>query len=91
MEYDADIFDAVEFGDLEIVKLYWTDEINIDWQDSNGMNLVMTACLFGHIEIVKHLLKYGPDLTIKNMKEQTVLDIAQELNHQEIIALLSEV
>ncbi|WMX13173.1 ankyrin repeat domain-containing protein [Aureispira sp. CCB-E] len=56
MEYDADIFDAVEFGDLESVKMYWSKEMNIDWQDSNGINLIMLASRYNHKEIVKHLL-----------------------------------
>ena len=36
MSYDADIFDAVEFGDLLSVQMYWTDAININWQDETG-------------------------------------------------------
>lgn len=31
MEYDVDIFDVVEFGDLELIKIFWLKEINIDW------------------------------------------------------------
>ena len=90
MEYDSDLFDAAEFGDLDTLKSYWSNEININWQDLNGMDLVMTACQFGNKDIVIHLLTLKPDLTKKNLKGQTALDIAIELNNQQIINLLNE-
>lgn len=90
MEYDGDIFDAAEFGDLETLKLFWTDQINVDWQDSNGMDLIMTACQFGNEDVVIHLLTYKPDLTKRNKKGQTVLDIAIEINNKNIIDLINE-
>ncbi len=40
MEFDSDIFDAVEFGDLESVKRYRTKDININFQDDNGISLI---------------------------------------------------
>ena len=90
MEYDADIFDAAEFGDLDTLKSYWSDQINIDWQDLDGMDLVMTACKFGNKDIISYLLTLKPDLTKKNKKGQTALDIALELNSKQIIDLFNE-
>lgn len=54
MEYDADIFDAVEFGDLESIKTYWTDQINIDWQDGDGMDSSMdiSFSVFTNISLI---------------------------------------
>jgi len=90
MEYDGDLFDAAEFGDLETLESFWTDQINVDWQDLNGMDLIMTACEFGNENIVIHLLTYKPDLAKKNNKGQTALDIAKKANHKNIIKILSE-
>lgn len=52
MKYDADIFDTVEFGDLESVKLYWSEETNIDCQDCNGMTLLMYSVSYTNVEVV---------------------------------------
>jgi len=88
MEYDADIFDAVEFGDLESVKMYWSKETNIDWQDNNGINLIMLASRYNHKEIVKHLLTLNPNLYLKNNEEETVFQIAERLEDKEIFKIL---
>ena len=88
MEYDADIFDAVEFGDLESVKMYWSKETNIDWQDNNGINLIMLASRYNHKEIVKHLLALNPNLYLRNKEEETVFEIAERLEDKEIFKIL---
>ena len=88
MEFDLDIFDAVEFGDLDTLKSYWKDSININFQDSNGMDLLMIACSYGHIEIVKFLIKHKPNFNNKNKLGQTAIDIATLNDHEPIIALI---
>ena len=88
MEFDADIFDAVEFGNLADVQTYWTDSININYQDLSGIDLLMLACKYGHLDIVKYLLQFNPDLENKNNKGQTAIDIAIKNNFMEIVAQL---
>jgi ankyrin repeat protein len=90
MSYDADIFDAVEFGDLLSVQMYWTDAINIDWQDETGTDLLMLACGYGHIEIVHFLLSFNPNLNQKNNFGKTTLQLAQENGYADIINLILE-
>ena len=89
MEFDADIFDAVEFGDLQTVQSYWTEEINIDWQDGKGMSLLMYASYYGHSDIVRFLLTKAPNLALVNHKGKTSLDIAKENQQDEIVNILS--
>ena len=36
LTYDGDIFDAIEFGDLESVKMYWQKRIEIDYQEKEA-------------------------------------------------------
>lgn len=84
MEYDSDIFDAVEFGDLETVKTYWKKEINIDYQDNNGMSLIMLASIYNHKEIVNHLLTLNPNLYLRNNNKETVFQLAEKLKDKEI-------
>ena len=84
MEYDSDIFDAVEAGNLEEVKQYWREEINIDFQDENGLNLIMLASIYNHIEVVKFLLTLNPDLYLRNNEGETVFQIAERLEDKEV-------
>lgn len=90
MNYDADIFDAVESGDLETIKSYWTKEIDIDFQDNNGMNLIMLASTYNQKEIVSYLLTLNPNLYLKNNNNETVFEIAERLESKEIYKNLIE-
>lgn len=74
MKFDSDIFDAVTFGDLDSVQMYWSDEIDIDYQDKFGMTLLMYASMYGWSEIIDYLLKYQPDVTLCDYKGETAID-----------------
>lgn len=88
MEYDPDIFDAVEFGDLESIKLYLNENINIDHQDLNGMTLLMFASYYGFEEIVEYLLSFKPNMKLKNLRGNTALDLAIKNNHVKTVEIL---
>ena len=90
MEYNSDIFDAVEFGDLESLKKYWTKDININFQNDNGINLIMLASRYNHKEIVNHLLTLKPNLSLRNKEDETVFQIAERLEDKEIFKTLNE-
>ena len=88
LKYDPDIFDAVEFGDIETVKMYFTEDIDINYQEPNGRDMIMIASYYGHVDILKYLLKYNPDLTQKNKEGKTAIEIAKESNQTEIVKIL---
>lgn len=90
MEYNADIFDAVEFGDLTTLKIYWTDETDIDYQDDKGRSLTMLAARYNHKDIVHHLLTFNPNLSLLNNEQETVFQIAEQLEDKEIYNILVE-
>ncbi|MFK7808086.1 MAG: ankyrin repeat domain-containing protein [Saprospiraceae bacterium] len=90
MEYDSDIFDAVEFGDLKSVKRHWTKEINVNFQDENGISLIMLASRYNHKDIVNHLLTLKPNLYLKNKEGETVFQIAGQLKDKEIFKTITE-
>ena len=90
MEFDADIFDAVEFGDLQTVQSYWTEEINIDWQDGKGMSLLMYASYYGHSDIVRFLLAKAPNQALENAQGKTAIEIAAENHKKEIVNILTQ-
>ena len=33
LTYDGDLFDTIELGDLQTVKIYWQEGIEIDYQE----------------------------------------------------------
>ncbi len=88
LKYDPDIFDAVEFGDIDSVKMYFTEDIDINYQELNGRDMTMIASYYGHAEILKYLLQYNPDLTQKDKEGKTAIEIAKEKNHTKIIKIL---
>lgn len=84
LTYDGDIFDAVEFGDLDTLKLYWQDAIDLDYQEKEGNTLLMLAVSYGWEEIVQFLLSKGPNLHLINKEGDTALDIARKKRHMQI-------
>lgn len=35
LTYDGDILDAIEFGDLESIQMYWQKNIDIDYKETD--------------------------------------------------------
>ncbi|MEN0048098.1 MAG: ankyrin repeat domain-containing protein [Bacteroidota bacterium] len=91
LETDPDIFDAIEFGDIETVKNYWTDHINIDWQDNKGMSLIMYAVYYADIPIIELLLTKNPNLHLRSNDGQTVFDIAKARDNEDLLEMLSNI
>ena len=55
--------------------------------EDNGMTPLHLASLWGYVEDIKVMLKYGADPTIKDKKGKTALDYAKEKGYAEIVAL----
>jgi ankyrin repeat protein len=83
--FDPDIFDAVEFDDLESLKMYWRNDINIDYQDLNGMTLLMYAVSYDHTAIIEYLLSKNPDLGLRDKMGASVFD---KVKSEEVLFLL---
>lgn len=90
MKFDPDIFDAVELGDLESVKMYWDDDTDVDAQDLNGMTLLMLAVYYKNKEIVQFLLEKGGRIQLKNNKGKTAIDIAIGSENKDILKILRD-
>lgn len=88
MEFDLDIFDAVELYELTSIKMYWQESTNIDWQDIRGRSLLILAAHYGDPEIIQYLLSKNPNPDLKDKHGKTALDIAREDNKTEAIKLL---
>jgi ankyrin repeat protein len=69
---------------LDVVK-------NINEYDSNGWTALMHSVVDDeHIEITKAILKKNPDLSIKNLDEETALDIAKIFGNKNTVKLLED-
>lgn len=74
----------IEFFEYLLEK--WAD-VNI--QNEEGNTMIMDEISFHNTYMVKTLLKYNPDLNIKNNNWKTAIDIAKEHNYQDILDLLN--
>jgi hypothetical protein len=99
--YDADLFDAAEFGDLDWVQRSIGSmgvdgkPIDINVQDLRGETILMIASRYAWSEIVRFLLDHGADPNLRNNKGQTALMLAQDREanlreYEEVVTLLKE-
>ena len=73
-EFDADLFDAAEFGDLDWIKQHFEDpslektvkRTQLEYQDKNGNSLLTISTYYKHMEIAFFLLSQKSQLEIKN-------------------------
>ena len=86
--YDGDLFDAIELGDLESVKMYWQEGIEIDYQEKGGNSMLMLAVSYGFRDIVEYLLSKQPNLDLRNDQGQTAADIAKEKGYDQILNMM---
>lgn len=71
LTYDADIFDGVMLGNLDSVKMYWQDQIDIDFQEIGGYTMLVLAASFGFEEMLQFLLTKNPDQSLQNYAGKT--------------------
>jgi hypothetical protein len=92
--FDADLFDAAEFGDIAWVQRSVGSvgldgkPIDINAQDERGVTILMIASRQGWIEIVRFLLVNGASPSLKDNQGQTALMKAQANGWTEIVDLL---
>jgi ankyrin repeat protein len=90
LNYDGDLFDAIELGDLESAKIYWSEDIEIDYQEKGGNSMLMLAVSYGFKDVVEFLLSKQPNLNLKNDQGQTAADIAKEKGYDQILNLIKK-
>jgi ankyrin repeat protein len=92
--YDADLFDAAEFGDIEYAKLLLGHPgcdgkpIDVNAQDTEGTTILMLASYYGHEDMVRLILEHGADPNLKDSKGRTALMRAGSSNHTNVVGLL---
>ena len=88
-DYSADIFTATMLGNLENVKWLVKKGVPADSVDQNRDTPVHIAAAYGHLNIVKYLIKeQNIPVYIKGDNDRTPLHYAAAYGHDEIISYL---
>ena len=88
---DADLFDAVEFGDREYAEILLdAPDVNVYAQDLAGTTILMLASDYGHTELVQLILSCGADPNLQDKQGRTALRRASESGHFGVVELLKQ-
>ena len=64
-------------------------KVDVNVQDANGETALHDAARFGHKGVAVLLVDGGADTSLENEKGQTALQVAQEYDQPDVVALLS--
>ena len=73
---DISIYDAVEDGNIEVVKQHLAAGTDVNSKDKDGWTPLHEAASEGHNKIVELLIAKGADVNVKNDDGKTPLDAA---------------
>lgn len=81
---------AAESGDVAAVEdLLGRKAFEIDERDCGGMTALMAACINGHVEVVRVLLRLGANTALR-VRGWAALALASRAGHAEVAAALLE-
>jgi uncharacterized protein len=82
---------AADGGYVEVMQLLVSKGAYINSRDDrNGWTPLHQAAYSGKVEAVKFLLVHGAPVDVKDRDNRTALDLAQEGNHADVMALLQK-
>ena len=80
---------ATQIGCIKSIKLL--SKNNIDTKNNKGKTALIYAVMNNYIVIVKELLKFKPDISIKDNDGFSACEYAQLYHHNEIFGLLMQI
>ena len=83
----AAIHGAAFKGHYGVVVLLVEYNAKFDVPDQNGTTPLIYATLFGHIDVAKFLFAKGSNPRLKDNTEQSAVDYARQLKHEDLIEL----
>ena len=85
-----DLFLAAEAGDLAKVEELIENRVNINWQNSDGVSVLMQAAASNQPEILNLLLRWGAYFDLQDNDGWTALMFAARFGHTKVVQLLLE-
>ncbi|XP_062588305.1 ankyrin repeat domain-containing protein 50-like [Saccostrea cucullata] len=73
-----------------MVKILLENGVDIYAYDKYGCSPIVRACKEGHEAVVKMLIEHGADINLRDENGKTVIDIARDLNREDIVDLMHE-
>lgn len=76
---------AARLGDLNTVADLLASNVHVDTKDNiTGLTPLIAAAMYGHPDVVQHLLAFEPDVDIKDKTGKTALDYSKQYNYKQI-------
>jgi ankyrin repeat protein len=69
----AHFIDAARRGDLELVKKFVAEGIDVNASNKSGETALMEACAHGHLDVINLLLDHKADIKLRNNLNETAL------------------
>ena len=82
---DLSIYDAIEDGNIEVVKQHLAAGTDVNSKDKDGWTLLHEAASEGHKQIVKLLVTKGADVNANDDDGETPLDVAAKPERAELL------
>lgn len=86
--YNSDFFKVIRAGDAVKAERMIVAGVDVNDQDYKGMTALMRAASFGHVDVVKLLIRKKATINIRDLKGNSVLKHAAWSDKVEIIDLL---
>ena len=82
---------AAQYGHKDIVRLLHKKGADPNIKTAGGTTALHVACLRGHTAVIQTLLHAGADMDarMKTGKRYTAVEIAQLMNHREVMSILA--
>ena len=85
------LINAVSKNRIHLIKNILTNiDLDLDYQNIDGMTALMLAARHGNVEAVELLLQHGASMTIKNYRNETAYDIAMGREENEAATQLRQ-
>jgi len=95
VEHEKDVMEgsnglrlSIERGSTEIVRYLLSQGFDIKDYYKGDPTAIHIACMQGELEIVKLLVEYGCDLSLKNDDRLTPLEVAKKYQREEVVNYL---
>ncbi|KAG9400565.1 hypothetical protein AC1031_010777 [Aphanomyces cochlioides] len=91
LSYEASesrLFEAVKWGDVQMVEELLGDGSSVNWQDKFGRTALMEACIEGHTDVVQVLIAHDANVDLATVSGITALMCAASFGYLDVVDVL---